>query len=66
MGGGAWKAIFHGIAESDTTEQLYWFTGYHNLGVSQVAQWVKNLPTMQEMPQIWVLFLGGEDPLEEI
>ena len=29
-----------------------------------MAQWVKNLPAMQEMPQIWVRFLGWEDPLE--
>ena len=26
---------------------------------------VKNLPVMQGMPEIWVLFLGWEDPLEE-
>ena len=26
---------------------------------------VKNLPAMQEMPGIWVQFLGQEDPLEE-
>ena len=31
-------------------------------GVSQVAQWVKNLPAMQET---WVRFLGWEDPLEK-
>ena len=31
------------------------------LGVSLVAQIVKNLPAMQEM---WVWSLGGEDPLE--
>ena len=31
---------------------------------SQVAQWVKKLPTMQEMPEIWVRFLSWEDPLE--
>ena len=30
-----------------------------------MAQWVKNLPAMQEMPRIWVQFLGQEDPLEE-
>jgi len=30
-----------------------------------VAQWVKNLPAMQEMPEIWVRFLGWNDPLEE-
>ena len=29
---------------------------------SQVAQWVKNLPAMQET---WVQVLGGEDPLEQ-
>ena len=30
--------------------------------VSQVAQWVKNLPTMQEM---WVQILNWDDPLEK-
>ena len=34
-------------------------------GASQVAQWVKNLPAIQEMQEIWVHFLGQEDPLEE-
>ena len=29
---------------------------------SQVVQWVKNLPAMQEM-ETWVQSLGGEDPL---
>ena len=33
--------------------------------VSQVAQWVKNLLAVQEMLEIWVQFLGQEDPLEE-
>ena len=33
--------------------------------VSQVAQWVKNLPAAQEMLEIWVQFLGREGPLEE-
>ena len=28
---------------------------------SQVAQWEKNLPAMQEMLKIWVRFLGQED-----
>ena len=32
---------------------------------SQVAQWVKNPPTMQEMKQTWIRSLGWEDPLEE-
>ena len=30
-----------------------------------MAQCVKNQPAMQEMPEIWVRFLGQEDPLEE-
>ena len=30
---------------------------------SQVAQWVKNLPAVQEMLEIRVRFLGQEDPL---
>ena len=30
---------------------------------SQVAQWVKNLPSMQETQEIRVRFLGHEDPL---
>ena len=30
-----------------------------------MAQTVKNLPAMQQMQEIWVGSLGGEDPLEE-
>ena len=32
------------------------------IGASQVGQWVKNPPAMQE---IWFQSLGQEDPLEE-
>jgi len=32
---------------------------------SQVAQWVKNLPTRQETQETWVQSLGWEDSLEE-
>ena len=32
---------------------------------SQVAQWVKNPPPMQETQETWVQSLGWEDPLEE-
>ena len=38
---------------------------YTNYRASQVAQWVKNLPEMQEMQETWVLSLGQEDPLEK-
>ena len=30
-----------------------------------MAQWVKNLPAMQETQETWVQSLGCEDPLEE-
>ena len=30
-----------------------------------MAQWVKNLPVMQETQETWVRFLGWEDPLEK-
>ena len=43
------------LQESDTTEHIH----------AQVAQWVKNTPAMQEMPEKWVQSLGQEDPLEE-
>ena len=36
------------------------------VGASPVAQWLKNLPAMQEMWQeLQVLSLGQEDPLEK-
>ena len=34
-------------------------------GPPLMAQRVKNLPAMQETQEIWVQFLGWEDPLEE-
>ena len=43
----------------------------HNLvpaylsSASQVAQWVKNPPAMQETQEMRVQFLGQEDPLEK-
>ena len=36
-----------------------------HFGASQAAQWVKNLPAMQERAEIGVRFLGLEDPLEK-
>ena len=38
---------------------------YHYNQALQVAQWVKNLPAIQEMPEMWVRFQGWEDTLEE-
>ena len=35
------------------------------VGDSQVGQWVKNLPAMQETEEMGVRSLGQEDPLEE-
>ena len=41
-------------------------TIYMALRASQVTQWIKNLPAMQEMQETRVQSsLGGEDPLEE-
>ena len=37
------------------------FLGINELG-SHVVQWVKNLPAMQEMQEMWVRYLGGEHP----
>ena len=34
-------------------------------GVSQVAQWVKNLPVVQKTQEMQVQPLGQEDPLEK-
>ena len=34
-------------------------------GVSQVAQWVKNLPAVQKTQEMQVQPLGQEDPLEK-
>ena len=38
---------------------------YHVFVVSPVAQWIKNLPAMQETQVMWVRSLGQEHPLEE-
>ena len=58
-----------GHKESDTTEidlanthMLINYSPFPTRVASLVAQLVKNLPTMQE---IWVQFLGQEDPLEK-
>ena len=60
MDQGAWWATDHGIAESDTTEQLH----FHILKMraAPVAQVGKNLPAMWET---WVRSLGWEAALEK-
>ena len=54
---------------SEKTEQLhYWYyygSYYHKQIASQMAPWVKNLPEMQEIQEMWVWSLGQEYPLEK-
>ena len=38
---------------------------FSNTKTSPVAQWVKNLPKIQETQETWVRSLGWEDPLGE-
>ena len=56
--------IVHGVAKSRTrlSDFHFHFTFNFSSGASLVAQSIKNLPAMQE---IWVQFLGQEDPLEK-
>ena len=49
----------------DSRNQLTFCGSYIGLWAYQVAQWVKNPPTMQKMQETWVRSLGQEDPLEE-
>ena len=41
------------------------FTNFSVSSGSLIGQWVKNLPVMQETPEMKVWFLGQEDPLEK-
>ena len=54
----AWHAAVHGVAESDTTEQLNW---YAYVGFPSGSEG-KDLPAMRET---WDWSLGWEDPLED-
>ena len=38
---------------------------FNHVQASLVAQWVKNLPAMQETQEMWVQSLGWENFLEE-
>ena len=57
LSSGLRKAIFVSHFRTIFHLNIHW--------VSQVLQWVKNLPAMQEMQETWVLFQGCKDPLEE-
>ena len=50
-----------GLGEGD----VFFFFNVFYLGTSPVAQWVKNLPAMQETQETRVQPLDQEDPLEE-
>ena len=72
--GRAWWAANYGVTQSRTW--LKWLSSSspissylivvnNFLWALLMAQWVKNLPVMQETQEIWVPSLGQEDPLEE-
>ena len=43
-------------------QYAYWLEAH---GASQVAQWIKNPPAVQETSEMWVPSLSQEDPLED-
>ena len=53
--------------EDHKTTDIYFRSSNMSLMASLMTQWVKSLPSMQEMRQqeIQVHLLGREDPLEE-
>ena len=54
--------LFHSPPSPSSRGYTILYKGLASLRASRVAQLVKNLPTMQE---IWICFLGQEDPLEK-
>ena len=63
QGWGSLVAAVYGVTQSWT--RLKWLSIAYLIKASQVAQWVKNLPEMQEIQETWVQSLAWEDPLEE-
>ena len=62
MDGGAWWAIVHGVAKSQTLLSGFTFTFIWLSWASLVAQMVEKPPVMKET---WVRSLDWEEPLEE-
>ena len=51
---------------SNCNSESFFKSAYiHTFGASQVAQWIKNLPAMQETQERRIRSLGQEDPLEK-
>ena len=46
---------------SQTCQARFFCFGVRTLWASQVAQWIKNPPAIQEMQETWVRFLGQKD-----
>ena len=61
------KSIFHLPFRTNSYQITLLYTwNYYNINqLYQVAQWVKNLPAMQETQETRVQSRGQEDPLEE-
>ena len=57
------------LAINCTCFGIYWYSLstwlFRTSGGFLMAQWVKNLPEMQETQETWVQYLYWEDPLEE-
>ena len=63
--GKACQTNSHGEEESTIREMMIWILPFIPEGFPGGST-VKNLPTMQETPEIWVWSLHREDPLEEV
>ena len=61
---GAW--VSHNPSLDHWNSVLLLYTGVtEEVWACQVAQWVKNLPAMQEIKETWGQSLSQGDPLEE-